>query len=282
MGDDRITALVSATGRAVMTTNEGRAKLNLPPIDTGDELVTPLNVLVGDNPKPSPQVMPPQQPGQPEQDGSYREESRQLPVKADERLPQLAPSRKGDLDRQHRNIDLSQAVISRHYSRLARSLKAKASNTDWNRWDREFSDDLNGLLDRIVELEGSLYALKLGGQFDMGRVVNYVRAMAEGAAEGINGKIREEIDQLGLDGALSRRGQHVDSAGAGFGAAATRWAREEAARQSPGTEQRVKIWIADTARHEEFAGLTVPLGADWPSGFAPGGAPGCRCSQAIQ
>jgi hypothetical protein len=33
MGNDRLTSLVSASGRPVMTTNEARAKLNLPPID---------------------------------------------------------------------------------------------------------------------------------------------------------------------------------------------------------------------------------------------------------
>jgi hypothetical protein len=37
-----------------MLTNEARAKLNLPPVPGGDELITPANVIVGDNPKPSP------------------------------------------------------------------------------------------------------------------------------------------------------------------------------------------------------------------------------------
>jgi hypothetical protein len=81
---------------------------------------------------------------------------------------------------------------------------------------------------------------------------------------------------------MSRRGAHVENAGAGLGAAATTWAREEAARQSPGTENRVKVWIPNTQRHAQFAGDTVPLGDLWPAGFAPGGAPGCRCSMAVQ
>jgi HK97 family phage portal protein len=285
MGDDRIRALVSATGRPVMLTNEGRAKLNLPPVDGGDELVTPSNVIVGDNPKPSVDVMPIQDPNGPPQDGSFREESSAALVKAEEYkpVPQYVPSRKGDLERQHRNIDLSQATIERHFTRLERSLRAKAGEADWNRWDREFSDDLNGLLERIVELEGTLYAARLGGDaFDMGRVVNYLKAMAEGAAEAINAVIRGEITDLGLETALNRRAQHVESAGSGFGANATRWAREEAARQAPGTDGRVKVWIANSQRHAEFAGQTVPLSDDWPAGFAPGGAPGCRCSMAVQ
>ncbi|MFT4288164.1 phage portal protein [Nocardioides sp.] len=40
-------AFQTATGRPWMLTNEARAKKNLPPIEGGDELVTPLNVLVG-------------------------------------------------------------------------------------------------------------------------------------------------------------------------------------------------------------------------------------------
>ena len=83
MGDDRMKALVSASGRAVLTTNESRAMVNRPPIDGGDELVTPLNVVVGDNPKPSPQIMGPQDPNKPDQDGSYREEPKALARRSD-------------------------------------------------------------------------------------------------------------------------------------------------------------------------------------------------------
>ena len=115
----------------------------------------------------------------------------------------------------------------------------------------------------------------------MRQVQHYLRAMAEGSAKAINDKIREEIDELGLEDALSKRAAHVESAGAGLGAGATRWAREEAARQSPFPESRVKTWIPHTKRHAEFGGQTVPLGDNWPAGFAPGSAPGCKCSMAI-
>jgi hypothetical protein len=55
-----------------MLTNEARAIVNLPPVKGGDELVTPLNVLVGDNPRPAPAVMPPQNPNGPDQGGGER------------------------------------------------------------------------------------------------------------------------------------------------------------------------------------------------------------------
>lgn len=290
MGNERLKTLVSATGRPVMLTNEARAKVNLPPVDGGDELVTPSNVIVGE--KPSPMVMPPQDPNGPSQDGDARDgdlpdvSRRALPPagKAEEfeRVPQLHPGRKADLDRQHAAIDKAQAVIQRHFNRLERSLRQAKAGPDWNRWDREFSDDIHKLVENLVEAEGTLYAFKLGGQFDMRRVRNYLRAMSEGAAEAINSKIREEITDLGLDDALSKAPQHVASAGAGLGAQAIRWSREEAARQSPDYERRVKTWIPDTQRHAEFGGQTVPVGDPWPAGFAPGTAPGCRCSMSIQ
>lgn len=291
MGNDRLRALTSASGRAVMLTNEARAKLNLPPIDGGDELVTPLNVIVGDNPKPSPQVMGPQDPNAPPQDGSGRAQD-QLPSGAPPKAlakanPELHPGRRSEMERQRRNIDLAQAAVERHLTRMERQLKAierkalKATTQDWNRWDLEGADDFDRVISQIVDKEGSIYAFKLAGEFDMGRVTNYVRAMAEGVSKGINDNLRAEIDDLGLDTALSRHAAHVSSAGTSLGVAATTWAREEAARQSPGFQDRVKTWIADTQRHAEFDGDTVPVEADWPAGFAPGGAPNCACSMSI-
>jgi len=282
MGDDRLAALTSATGRPVMVTNEARARLNLPPVDGGDELVTPMNVLVGDNPRPSTDIMPIQDPNKPPQDGSYREEPKALTKAV------AVTSRARDLDRQHRHISLAQGVIEKHYDRLERGLEekslssVKANRNDWRRWRAKLAADIHGTLEQIIETEGEIYAFKLAGDFRMSQVRNYLRAMADGAADGINATIRSEVEENGVDAALSNRATHVMSAGISLGASATRWAREEAARQAPGTEQRVKVWIPNTNRHAEFGGDTVPLGSDWPAGFAPGSAPGCACSMAIE
>lgn len=69
--DEKIKTLVSASGGPVLTRNEARRKLNQGPKPGGDELITPLNVTVGG--KPSPMVMPPQDPNKPSQDGDHRE-----------------------------------------------------------------------------------------------------------------------------------------------------------------------------------------------------------------
>jgi hypothetical protein len=166
---------------------------------------------------------------------------------------------------------------------LTRALAQKAQKSpNWERWDRELSDDLETMLSDLVGAEGSLYAKRLLGDFDRGLVVNYVRAMAEGAATAINAKARDEVSELGRDAAVARFATHTESAGASIGGGATRWAREEAARQSPDPELRMKVWIPDTQRHAEFGGQRVPLGDNWPAGFAPGSAPGCRCTLAIE
>jgi HK97 family phage portal protein len=284
MGDDRLKTLVSAAGGPILLRDEARAMINRAPLadGAGEEIITPLNVIVGDNPKPSTDIMPIQDPNKPPQDGSYREQPKAL-QKAEDYTPvaHLHPGRKGDLDRQHRNIDLAKSVVERHFNRLERSLKEK-SQPDWTRWDRKFATDIHAVVEKIVETEGTIYAFKLGGTFDMGLVANYLRAMAESAAESINLKIRMMVDDVGVAEALSQRATTVASAGTGLGANATLWARREATRQSPDAEHRVKTWVADTNRHAEFDGDTVPVGADWPSGFAPGTVPGCACTESIQ
>lgn len=295
MGTERIKTYVAASGRAVMTTDEARAKLNLPPIDGGDELVTPLNVMVGDNPKPSPAVNPPQNPNAPSDGGEARNpqglptENRRAELprgKAEEyeRVPILHPGLKAEIDRQHENIDLAQAEIQRYFTRLSRALNPKKSpdGFDWDKAAVSLAAGLYRVVREIVRTEGHIYAMKLTGVFDMGRVRNYLDAMADATAAGINDKVREEVEELGVEAALAKAPQHVASAGIGLGAQATRWAREEAARQSPFPESRVKTWIPDTQRHAAFAGQTVPLADPWPAGFAPGTKPGCKCSMAIR
>lgn len=46
-------AMQTAVGAAWMTRNEARARENLPPVDEGDEVITPLNVLIGGQASPT-------------------------------------------------------------------------------------------------------------------------------------------------------------------------------------------------------------------------------------
>lgn len=280
MGDDRLAALVSATGRPIMLTNEGRAKINLPPVPGGDELVTPGNVAVGG--KPSPMIMPIQDPNKPSQDGDYRVE----PAKAVKQLEvSTVPRLQGDMSRQHRYTDEVAGMLERFYGRQAKALgdnRRPAKSFELDRWNSELSDDLHRMVRSIVEREGGLYVARLmGDDFDMRQVEHYLKAMADGTAEGINDATRRDIEELGAKDALARaRGERAAVAAASIGTRATVFARTEAAKQAPNPERRVKTWVANTDRHAGLNGATVSLESDW-GGIEPGSEPGCKCSAVI-
>jgi hypothetical protein len=298
----RFAAITSAIGAPWLTRNEGRALENRPAIEGADELILPLNVISGTNPKPAPNVMPIQDPNGPPQDGTNpTAPTQQTPkleepppsvemvaktngaviTKASEPVLQLIPKRKSDLARQGRYIDEAHGVMERYYTRQARALRKKAF--DGERWDRELSTDLETLLRSIVEREGGIYVARLAGEdFDMRYVTNYLKAQASGAAAAINEVTKADIEDVGLDDAMSRaRNERSLVAAASLGARSTIFARTEAAKQAPHYEQRTKTWVADTERHAEFDGDTVPIGEDWPAGFAPGSAPNCGCTASI-
>jgi hypothetical protein len=254
-----------------------------------------LNVALGS--LPAPNVMPPQNALGPPQDGSHRTPPGQPPkdpvppgqpppkalVKAAEPILQLLPRRATDMARQQRYIDEAMGLLDSFYARQARALRKKAVAFDGERWDRELASDLNDLLSSIVEREGGIYVARLAGNdFDMRQVKNYLKATAEGVASAINDVTRQDIEDLGVDDAMGRaRGERAAVAATSLGARSTIFAREEAAKQAPQYELRTKTWVADTARHAEFDGDTVPIGDDWPAGFAPGSPPNCACTATI-
>lgn len=289
--ETRFPALTAAAGRPWRTVNETRALENLPPIDGGDDLTIPMNVsLAGDqgNPTapqlPAPNVMPPQDPNKPPQDGSYRTASLTKAVDGsvppENRLPQFQQRRKQDIARQRRNISEAQALMLRWYNRLGRAAGQKA--VDWARYEREFAADINKFVNSVAEREGGIYVAHLGGgNFDLNQVRHYFEAMSEGTAEAFTKSFREDVAAVGVTQALeTANNMKAALAGASIGARATVKTRQEAAKQAPGTQHRSQTWIADTDRHADLDGVSVPLGSDW-GGIEPGSEPNCQCSVSI-
>jgi HK97 family phage portal protein len=287
MGNDRLKSLTSASGWPVLTTNESRAMVNKPPIKGGDELVTPANVIVGDNPKPSTDVMPIQDPNKPSQEGDHRIDEpkalKTLPANFEVSVPQWEHRHQADLARQHRYTDEVAAKMARFYSRQENVLRHKSEGKmDLDRWDRELAEDLKSLIRSIVEREGGLYVARLlGDDFDLRQVEHYLTAQAEGAAEGINRATQRDIDEFGLVAAMERaQNLRVGTAAASIGTRATLFARTEAAKQAPNPDRRLKTWVADTDRHASLNGASVPLDRDW-GGISPGSQPNCKCTAVI-
>lgn len=296
-GDERLKALVSAAGAAVLTRNEARARLNLEALPEGEGLVTPLNVLVGENPKPSPAVMGPQLPGGPEQDGSGRAEDDPAALAAGAAGAAGSSSANGrhkaleittqpipiaDMSRQRRHIDKVTATLERFYKRQLRKIRGKGT-FDSDRWNRELAADLNEVLGTLISSEGGIYVARLGGvDFDSREVANYVKAMAANVAEDLNRVTQRtfEGDSTGPEALEQAIAVRAGVAGRSLGTKATVFARREAAKQAPQTAQRMQMWIADTERHADLDGAVVPLGSDW-GGIEPGSEPNCACSMAI-
>lgn len=57
--EEQATQLQTAVGASWMTRNEARARVNLPQVDGGDDLITPLNVLTGGQASPTDSAPPP-------------------------------------------------------------------------------------------------------------------------------------------------------------------------------------------------------------------------------
>lgn len=273
----RFAAITSAVGRPWLTANEARAMENRPPVEGGDELVTPLNVLVGDNPRPAPNVMPPQDPNGPPQDGSHREA-------AIGRKALLAPRQQQQLDRRNRYAREFTDLLVSHYERQERAYKSTSVKADrWVQWNAEMAGDLDALLRKSVETEGDVAAARFGaGAFDVGMVRNYLQAMAEGAATDINKTTREELATAEAADVFARAKDVRSLAGGmSLATAASAFANREAAKQAADTEHRVKTWVVTAANsaHPEMNGETVPLGATFSNGAdgPPADHPGCEC-----
>lgn len=304
MGDQRLTALVSASGRPVLTTNEARAMVNRPPLKYGDELITPSNVIQGDPskaPKPSPGAMPIQDANKPPQDGSARTTQPPTPIPSGnqgkaidpaEKLPQLHPRRSADAKRQEENIAVIEKVVRKSLNRIGRAhAKTIAPNRNdsrgyqrkaadlWPEWTQRLQTDLLRVFKDVTNAEANTYLVKLAGTapFDMGQVEHYLEAKASGAADAIMEKVRKEVNELGPSAAFDRVEQHAAAAGGYLGVTTTTFARTEAAKQAPFPEHRLKTWVADTQRHAALDGVSVPLDGKWAGGLEPG-VQSCRCT----
>jgi hypothetical protein len=185
------------------------------------------------------------------------------------------------MDRQRRMVDRAVGAIGRHYADRARSLLAKA-RFDRDREQRLLSERIERLARGIVELEGSVYVARLGGDdFDMRQVENYLRTMAARVAENATEVTARDIAETDLESAVERtRGERTVTLGTSIGVRSTVFARYAAAQQSPGFANRMKVWVPDTDRHAALADRPIPIDETW-GGIQPGSEPGCKCTLSI-
>lgn len=276
----RFQAITAATGAPWLTRNEARALENKPPVDGGEELITPLNVLVGNNPRPAPNVMPPQDPQGPDQSGARREVEASSPPSG---KALMIPRRQALADRRNRYAGEFETLLRSFYSRQERVLSSRKATFDSERWNTELAADLEKLLRSTTEREGLAAAARLGlADYDAGQTIRYLRAAAEGAARDINEATRLALADGELKEVFERARNERAIAGAmSFATKATSFAHLEAARQGPDADSRMKTWIVTSGNsaHPEMDGETVPLGETFSNGAIgpPAEHGGCQC-----
>lgn len=313
--EERASILQSAVGAPWLTRNEARADMNLPSIEGGDELITPLNVTEGGQASPrDTQGDVYSYPGvnnQSKKRTDNFEEFLKTTLKCLERndaekctCKECKTSDelriKGRSDKE--DDEKVEAVLVDYFKRQARSVipKINASPEDfWNaeRWDKELTEDLEPVLTEIADKHGADAARQLGSEYVTELTRKYIGTAAAARAKKINEstleKITKDLEEEEPDTAhiFEVRENTAGTLAKSAAGALASFAITEAAHQAisdgaPRVIGRIveKEWrTGENARpsHQAMNGERVPLDADFSNGqHWPGediGDPGESC-----
>lgn len=286
--EERASILQSAVGGPWMTRNEARADNNMPPVEGGDELIVPLNVVEGGQASP--------------QDTHMDANSAPVQVKAKETRVEASPT--------DAEVDGMAEILTRFFKRQADAVLPKigaGADNWWNadRWNEELADDIEPLLDEIADHHGKAVARALGIKYNTEITRAYLRTMAEGRAVAINDSTYQKLEAAQASDNEEDTPQHVfDIRGGaqaaliagGLAFAAANWAAmSEAPSQASaqGIEPKIeKVWVTgDNPResHAAMDGERVPVdepfsnGAMWPGddNLDPDESCGCNCTTEV-
>lgn len=274
--EEKIATLSSAVGAPFLSRNEARARLDLPAIEGGDELIIPLNVLVGGLASPrdtDPTV--------------ERYNSAEMPLvkSAEEKKPRKARSNPTDEEKE-RIAKVYRDFFKRQSKSILPKLGAKSAEWwDEERWDDELTDDLYDVVFAMSKAIGKEAVADLfpGGDYDPDRTEAFIRKMCERRAQMVNDSTYKELlaaldDDLDEDALKSTpegvfenaEENRADTAGAAFAVALLGWATMEACKQNDRGQTIMKTWLTTSsnprAAHARMNGETVPYGEPFSNG----------------
>ena len=300
--EERAQILQTAVGAPWLTRNEARADLNLPPIEGGDELITPLNVTEGGQASPrDTQGDAYNYPGEDNQSKKL-EPCGCKACKAESELRIKGKSDKEDDEK-------VETVLSSFFKRQARSVIPKINATadfwDAERWDKELAEDLQPVLEAIADKHGIEASEALEWTYDTEVTRAYIEKAAQARAKKINENtlehIEKDLEEEEPDTAhvFEVRESNAEALARSAAGSIASFAIAEATHQAisdgaPRVVGRIvqKEWITGpNAResHQLMNGERVPIDADFSNGqHWPGenlGDPsescGCNCTTEV-
>jgi hypothetical protein len=285
-----VSCLLESVGAPWLTRNEARARQNLPQVDGGDALVTPLNVLIGGQASPT-------------DSGTQNEAPKARVADPLERAilkARVAGAKSATGPQREKVAEVLRAFFDRQGKAVLSRIGAGEDWWDGERWDKELAADLMKVSHTLAALLGAKEAERLGYEdgYDPDMTVHFLKAVAADRAAGINATTKAQLDeQLAADSpdpahvfdvASSDRATSAGKSVAGFVAG---FASVEAAKQISKREgtSPTKTWVTGPnprASHAAMDGETVPVDEPFSNGMTwtgQGGSEdaGCNCSTVI-
>lgn len=301
--EERASILQASVGGPWLTRNEARADNNLPPIEGGDEIITPLNVLTGGQASPQDTHMDPVEPMTSEQIEPKKIDLTKLKAKPEQIRVKARSTKEED--------EQMAEALKKFWKRQANSVLPKigAKAAEWwdaERWDSELAEDIEPLINKFADAHGKETADAIGFDYDTSVTRKYLKALSEARAKAINEATLKKL-RAALEDAEDEENtpQHVfdvreskDSLtfGRSLALAAAGWASvHEAPQQAEryGIQKTVeKMWVTGEnprIEHAMMDGQTVPIdepfsnGCEWPGdeNGDPDTTCGCNCSTEV-
>ena len=289
--EEKIATLSSAVGAPFLSRNEARARLDLPAIEGGDDLITPLNVLVGGlaSPRDTDPTAERYNSAQIEQVRTLLGLKSQKEEEKQERKARGYPTE----DEAKRIEKVYRSFFERQAKSILPKLGAEVEKWwDEERWNDELTEDLYDVA-FDMSVAAAREAIKNlwndDGGYDPARTQAFIEAMCRKRAEMMNNKTHDELiaaleDDFETEDALKSTPEGVfenaeknraETAGKAFAGAIVAWSALEACRQNEQRgDQIMKTWVTTSsdprASHAALNGETVPYGeafsngAQWP------------------
>ena len=194
--EERAQIIQSAVGGPWMTRDEARAMNNLPPLEdgTGNEVIVPLNVLIGGQASPQDSVA-----------DAYKSIdicNCNHNVKEVENLNSI--EEKIDTEPTDKEKDEINEVLDKFFNRQQKSVLSKlgvksAVDTEWwdkERWNKELADDLFPVVFALATSKGKKVSKQLNNEYREDITTAYLKKFAESKARIINDVTFEKLQYV--------------------------------------------------------------------------------------